>query len=462
MTHRPSAALLALAAALLVRPAFALGDRVEATCSAATGGDITGSTVSIVCGVPPGQLEALVRDRTKPLEDLAQSQKDLLGHLRDQLDLNQAQLQAALKAAGEAEVPPGQLADRLVEIAARYRELLHQVEAGTGDGPEAARLRAAARDALGRGDLESADSLLGQLNDVRDADVERAALEAAAVAARRAGVALTRLRYLEAAGDFTAAAERVPPGHDGQRLAYLDDAADALYRQGVEQGDNQALVLAAERYRDLQRELPRERDPRPGPPSRTTSARFCSSSASARGTRPACARPPTPSAKPWPSAPATATRRPGPPRRTAWARPWRRSASARPEPPALSRPSRRSGQRSPSDPATATRRAGPRPRPTSARPCASSPTGPATSPRSSRPPTPSARPWPSVPATATRKLGPPRRTASATPSCSSASVTRIPPSSTRPSRPSRRRCSSGRASAPRSTGRPPRTISAWR
>ena len=30
---------------------FALGDRVEATCSAATGGDISGSTVSIVCGI---------------------------------------------------------------------------------------------------------------------------------------------------------------------------------------------------------------------------------------------------------------------------------------------------------------------------------------------------------------------------------------------------------------------------
>jgi hypothetical protein len=46
-----------------------------------------------------------------------------------------------LKAAGEADVP----SDRLVEIAARYRELLRQVEAGADDGPEAARIRAAAR-----------------------------------------------------------------------------------------------------------------------------------------------------------------------------------------------------------------------------------------------------------------------------------------------------------------------------
>jgi hypothetical protein len=128
-----------LAAVLLARPASALDDRVEATCSAATGGDITSSTISIVCGAPSDQLEALACDHTKPLEDLAESQKDLLGHLCNRLDLDRAQLQAALKVAGEAGVLPDRIADWLIEIAAHYRQLLQQVEAGAGDDPDAAR-----------------------------------------------------------------------------------------------------------------------------------------------------------------------------------------------------------------------------------------------------------------------------------------------------------------------------------
>jgi tetratricopeptide (TPR) repeat protein len=87
------------------------------------------------------------------------------------------------------------------------------------------------------------------------------ALEAAATAAQRAQIALTRLRYRDAARLFSRAAARVPPGHDQQRRDYLDRQAYALYRQGNEKGDNTAIGEAIRAYRDLVTQRPRERVP---------------------------------------------------------------------------------------------------------------------------------------------------------------------------------------------------------
>ena len=174
--------------------------------------NISDSTVSIVCGIAPEQLEALVRDRSRPLQDLADTQKELIGRLQEQLDLNQAQIRAALNATGEADIAPDAIAAKLVEIAGRYRQLLAQVDGAAADDPEAARLKAEARESLDRGDLDHADRLLARLSTLQDEAEVRQAMEAAATPARRAAVALTRLRYLEAAGHFAAAADGCLPG----------------------------------------------------------------------------------------------------------------------------------------------------------------------------------------------------------------------------------------------------------
>ena len=66
-------------------------------------------------------------------------------------------------------------------------------------------------------------------------------------------MALTRLRYAEAAEHFVAAARQVPPGHEAVRLGYLERQADALFLQGNETGDVAALAAAVERYLALLR-----------------------------------------------------------------------------------------------------------------------------------------------------------------------------------------------------------------
>jgi hypothetical protein len=48
--------------------------RIEATsCTAAIGGNATTNTVSVICGISPGALDALVKARTPPLEELGSS-----------------------------------------------------------------------------------------------------------------------------------------------------------------------------------------------------------------------------------------------------------------------------------------------------------------------------------------------------------------------------------------------------
>jgi tetratricopeptide (TPR) repeat protein len=165
-------------------------------------------------------------------------------------------------------VPPEQQPARLVEIAAQYRQLRAQVAALPGDVPEVARLKDAAREALDAGRLQQADELLVQVEAAQDAalerhqrEIERQQMERAATAAQRGGIALTRLRYREAAEHFAAAAARIPLGEEEQALAYLDQEAEALYRQGEEFGDNPALADAIERCRALLDRRPRDRAP---------------------------------------------------------------------------------------------------------------------------------------------------------------------------------------------------------
>src|SRR3954466_10981250 len=82
----------------------------------------------------------------------------------------------------------------------------------------------------------------------QEAALERLALDAAATRAQRGEIALTRLRYREAAAHFAAAAARRPSGQAEQHLFYLETEAAALYRQEDEFGDNGALVEAIERH----------------------------------------------------------------------------------------------------------------------------------------------------------------------------------------------------------------------
>jgi tetratricopeptide (TPR) repeat protein len=232
------------------------GVRAE-TGAVAIGGNVSGSTINI--GVPPEQLAALVRQSA----DLSETQKKVIAKLEGELDLNQRQISAALGILGENDIPPERLAAKLVEIAERFKDLQATASTQPGDSPTIVSLKAEAQKAISAGELAKADALLADAETEQRHALDRLAVNAAETAARRGEIALTRLRYAEAAKHFANGAAVFPPGsaHEDKWISYLQKEANALYQQGDERGDGDALRSAIERRKRLLELVPREGAP---------------------------------------------------------------------------------------------------------------------------------------------------------------------------------------------------------
>jgi tetratricopeptide (TPR) repeat protein len=253
------ASLLAMGAA----QAGVLGSTVEAQgCAAAIGGSVSGA-VTVICGIPPEKFEALVKERTKPLEDLTAAQRETIVTIKKELDVNEAQIRAALDTLGEKDIPSEQLAAKLVEIAQQFKELRSAASPQPGDDAEIAALKSEVQQAIEAGERGRADDLLARIQTKQDAAQDRLAVERAATRAQRGQVALAGLNFMEAAKRFADAARTLPASDDyaAQRATYLNSEASALFRQGDEFGDNTALVSAIDRYRIILSGTPRERVP---------------------------------------------------------------------------------------------------------------------------------------------------------------------------------------------------------
>jgi len=263
---------------LMVKPVAAQEVRAD-TGGIAIAGNVSGSTINV--GIPPEQLAVLVRQSA----DLSELQKKLITKLEGELDLNRRQIRAALDILGEANVEPENLAAKLVEVAERYKVLQATARVRSGDDSKIAALKAEAQKAIEAGDLARADALLADVTTEqrraraeyqrglaeerrplaeRRRALDRLDLDEAENLARRGDLAMTRLRYREAATQFADAAavfgDRRP--HQRKRIQYTEKEADALDRQGYNFRDNDALRSAIERHRALIALKPHERVPR--------------------------------------------------------------------------------------------------------------------------------------------------------------------------------------------------------
>jgi tetratricopeptide (TPR) repeat protein len=133
--------------------------------------------------------------------------------------------------------------------------------------PAIAALAAEAKTAIDSGRYDEADALLLRVQEqnvaaARQADqlardagqaAERRWLRAAEAEAKRGDLAMTRLRYDDAAQRYAAAVGIVPPTRQDERRRYSEQEAEALYQQGNERGDNKAASLAIARYHALTR-----------------------------------------------------------------------------------------------------------------------------------------------------------------------------------------------------------------
>jgi hypothetical protein len=164
----------------------------------AIGGSVSGSTITI--GIPPEQLQALIGQHAEHSE----TQKKLIHRLEADLDLNQLQIRAALDILGERDIPSERLAAKLVEIAERFKGLQATALAQPGDDAKIAALKAEAQKAIDAGDLAKADALPAEVETEQRRMLDRLAVNAAETSARRGDIALTRLRYGDAARHFAA------------------------------------------------------------------------------------------------------------------------------------------------------------------------------------------------------------------------------------------------------------------
>ena len=202
-------------------------------------------------------MDELVRERTKPLEALTDAQQDTIKLLKEKLDLNEQQVRSALVILGEADVPPDRLAAKLVEIAEQYKVLRAAASSAVGDDPAVTSLKADAQRSIDAGDLATADDTLAKVEAAQQHEIEQIALNVAATSAKRGEIALTRLRYKEAAQHFADAASTAGSNNPEKRAGYLEQQADALHQQGDEFGDVDALHLSIEIRKELIDMFPR-------------------------------------------------------------------------------------------------------------------------------------------------------------------------------------------------------------
>jgi tetratricopeptide (TPR) repeat protein len=235
-----AACLLLLAPACPVRATGMFGDTVEATCSAATKGSVTNSTVTIVCGIPTKQAVEMMRLAASPAAgDRAELLRRLDAMIPAESRLRAEAIARFFTVLGEGDVPPKHVAERLVEIAGHYQQLRVELEVTNSADPEMRQLKAEAAEALDAGDFARTEALLNEAKarklsaiERRQAAIERQQAEfdalklsAADDAAQNGDLMVTQLRYAEAARYYAEAVKLTPE-------RYVDPLSDRLTRWG--------------------------------------------------------------------------------------------------------------------------------------------------------------------------------------------------------------------------------------
>src|SRR5271166_482728 len=236
---------------------------------AATGGN----TVTCNFGLTPEQLRqvtgATVNGATGPFIDRITEISKTLGVTQDAA-------KALLKIVGEdPNIPDDKLASALSKVAGDYKKLQAQAAALNPENPTARALVKQAGPEIDAGHLDRAHELLRQATQAQIAAVQEARklseqaqaaedaqmLGAASSTAAEGEIAITERQFAQAAEFFKEAASYVPVNHPTERIVYVNRQAGALYKQGYELGDNDALRNASDLYRIALQAQSRERVP---------------------------------------------------------------------------------------------------------------------------------------------------------------------------------------------------------
>jgi hypothetical protein len=270
---KPLSFIVGLSICVLASPSICYAQQVKAeTGGVAIGGSVNGSTINV--GLSPEQVQELTRAAAAgAVGPLAEKIVDL----SQRLGVTQGAALSLLRAVGQIDVPLAQLPEKLAEATFQYQQAQAQLAALDPQNPLARGLVEQAKADSKAGNLSRARELLRQARQAQIAASQQAQallqraqlaadeqlIQAAASTAAEGDLALTELHYLDAADLFKEAADLVPSGsaYEDKRLSYLTREADALYRQGYEFGNNDALSAAIDKRKRLIELTPRARVP---------------------------------------------------------------------------------------------------------------------------------------------------------------------------------------------------------
>ena len=240
------------------------GATATATEGVAIGGSVTNATINnTVNKQDPTVLAAMAKtfaDQMAATTEARVKAEAKAAELGQKLGFTSSAVGEFFKILGEQNLPVENIPARLIEIATHFAQTRDELAALEPDDPHAADLAHKANQAFESGHLSEADRLLDLAKDTelaafrqareferkaREA-MDRHALNAARLVAGQGNLALTQLRYAQAAQRFKEAANLVPSTRPDGAADYFQDEADALYRQGDEQGDNNALTQSIE------------------------------------------------------------------------------------------------------------------------------------------------------------------------------------------------------------------------
>uniref|UniRef100_UPI0040564479 hypothetical protein n=1 Tax=Candidatus Electrothrix sp. TaxID=2170559 RepID=UPI0040564479 len=137
----------------------------------------------------------------------------------------------------EQEVPPDQWKAKLREIAATHKELLARLATVQSEDPEVQRLKQEAKQAIEAGEYTKAEDLLNQAEaldlkaiEEMEKTARQRCISAATTNADQAKLQEVQLRYAKAAEYWQKAASLLPEGEKKDRIYYLNEAGNGLYR----------------------------------------------------------------------------------------------------------------------------------------------------------------------------------------------------------------------------------------
>lgn len=218
-------------------------------------------------------------DRERLRQEIESAQK--AGGIEDKA------VEALLRKLVESATPLENLAAEMKSALSGLREVMSQVQRPHNLESRFEDMRLRAVGLLREGDLDGADGLLADLDDALTAAHRSGAggpgrRSRAAIKADRAGVALARLRFGDAAA-FYAEAAAITADITAESWRYRSDEVDALLRQAGEYDDDDALDRAVAKLDPLLALVVRQRDPVRWAETRLRSARVLLLSGRNRG-----------------------------------------------------------------------------------------------------------------------------------------------------------------------------------